>query len=318
MDDNELEDINRYGNSDELEDVFLEDALRSWTEDDYTHMWDEDGGEGQWTNFDKEEKNIRSTEVRLKVSPQIMARGKKGENKWTEIKQENLRIDPEAERWLEYEREVSAARKAKKRISMARDKHRMMVKENYKQVSETQNKAKRHYIGCGSMKTPTFNIVPTAHEEAISRQREQISHISTAPGIQDLTGLDMRYWEEQIEQYRADLKGYAYAQDRSNYYAELKGVEEEIKFALRKSDGETRVAGTRPAETRGVSQLEKMTDKFWGQRKMMSSARTEDQFCTVYSGADEQNNIMDGIDSNKRTGDDNLKRGKDVSTEHEA
>ena len=100
---------------------------------------------------------------------------------------------------------------------------------------------------------------------------KQIRHIPTAPGIQDLTGLDIRYWEEQIAQYRADLKGYAYAQDRSNYCTELKEVEEEIKLALRQSDDEIRVAGT------GVSLLEKMNDKFWEQRKMKSLLRTEDQ-----------------------------------------
>ena len=50
-DDSEPEDINRYGNSDELEDVLLKDTLRALTEEDFRHMWDEDGGKDQWTNL---------------------------------------------------------------------------------------------------------------------------------------------------------------------------------------------------------------------------------------------------------------------------
>ena len=46
----------------------------------------------------------------------------------------------------------------------------------------------------------------------------------------------MRYWEEQIAQYRADQKGYEYAKDKANYYAELKGVEGEIKHSQEQID----------------------------------------------------------------------------------
>ena len=53
-DDNELVDINRYGISDDLEDVVLKDALRSWTEGDYKNMWDVDGCEGTWTTIDEQ------------------------------------------------------------------------------------------------------------------------------------------------------------------------------------------------------------------------------------------------------------------------
>ena len=60
-----------------------------------------------------------------------MARGKEGGKYWTEIKQETPQIDPEAERRLEYEREVSAAWKAKKRISRAREKQRRILKETH-------------------------------------------------------------------------------------------------------------------------------------------------------------------------------------------
>ena len=84
-------------------------------------------------------------------------------------------------------------------------------------------------------------------------------------------------------QYRADQKEYAYAQDRSNFYAELNGVEEEIRRALRNSDGGPRVGGFELAGTRGVSELDKMTDKFWAQREMMNKARTEGQWSTAYN-----------------------------------
>ena len=42
----------------------------------------------------------------------------------------------------------------------------------------------------------------------------------------------MQWWEEDIAQYRADKKGYTCAKDINNYYAELKGVEDEIKAPL--------------------------------------------------------------------------------------
>ena len=60
----------------------------------------------------------------------------------------------------------------------------------------------------------------------------KLSEVPRAPRIQDLRGVDMQWWEEDIARYRADKKGYAYAKDANNYYAELKGVEEEIKVAL--------------------------------------------------------------------------------------
>ena len=50
----------------------------------------------------------------------------------------------------------------------------------------------------------------------------------------------MQYWEEEIARYRADEKGYAYAEDINNYCTELKGVEEEIKLALTRTDDELR------------------------------------------------------------------------------
>ena len=40
--------------------------------------------------------------------------------------------------------------------------------------------------------------------------------------------------------YGADKKEYTYAKDKNNYYAELKGVEEEIKRALEEIDGKLR------------------------------------------------------------------------------
>ena len=42
----------------------------------------------------------------------------------------------------------------------------------------------------------------------------------------------MQWWKEDIARYSADKKGYTYAKAINNYYAELKGVEDEIKAAL--------------------------------------------------------------------------------------
>ena len=57
-----------------------------------------------------------------------------------------------------------------------------------------------------------------------------IIEVPRAPRIQDLRGVDMQWWEEVIARYRADKKYDKY--DINNYYAELKGVEDEIKAAL--------------------------------------------------------------------------------------
>ena len=46
-----------------------------------------------------------------------------------------------------------------------------------------------------------------------------------APRVQDLTG--------SIARNRNDKKGYEYAKDINNYYAELKGVDEEVKTQKR-------------------------------------------------------------------------------------
>ena len=72
-------------------------------------------------------------------------------------------------------------------------------------------------------------------EDEVNVQNER-SSTPRAPRLQDLTGIDMRYREEDIARYRADKKGYTYAKDKNNYYTELKGVEEEIKIALDEID----------------------------------------------------------------------------------
>ena len=58
------------------------------------------------------------------------------------------------------------------------------------------------------------------------------SEISRAPQIHVLREIDVQYWEEDIARNRADKNRYAYAKDIKNYYAELKGVEDEKKLAL--------------------------------------------------------------------------------------
>ena len=55
-----------------------------------------------------------------------------------------------------------------------------------------------------------------------------IIEVPRAPRIQDLRGVDMQWWKKDIARYRADQKGYAYAKIINNYYAELKGVGDEI------------------------------------------------------------------------------------------
>ena len=61
---------------------------------------------------------------------------------------------------------------------------------------------------------------------------------------------DIRYCEEGLPRYRTDKKGYKYANDKTNYYAELKEVENKIKLALRNMDGELSGAVSGVAENR--------------------------------------------------------------------
>ena len=79
-------------------------------------------------------------------------------------------------------------------------------------------------------------ILIKSEEKKVNIQKKR-SNIPRAPRIQDLTVSDMRYWEEDIARYRADKKGYTYAKNKNNYYAELKGAEKEIKIALDGTDG---------------------------------------------------------------------------------
>ena len=77
-------------------------------------------------------------------------------------------------------RQTTKARKDKKRKSRAKDKI---------------NRAKRRAIT--QVEIETRNETPVTPRD-----------IPRATRIQDMRGVEMRYWEEQIAQYRADKKGY--------------------------------------------------------------------------------------------------------------
>ena len=80
---------------------------------------------------------------------------------------------------------------------------------------------------CAEHKTNVGEGINTLEGKTTSK-----SETLRAPKIHELRGIDMQWWEVDIARYRADKKGYAYAREINKYYAELKGVEDEIKLAL--------------------------------------------------------------------------------------
>ena len=144
----------------------------------------------------------------------------------------------------EAQEQRTTARKEKKRQSRAIEKaKKRKIKIALLVASETSKK--------DSDDESAEHKETTEARVSTPSQTNLLDEVPRAPRLKDLRGLDMQWWEEDIARYRADQKGYAYAKDINNYYAELKGVEDEIKAA--QESGSTNV----PEEPCGMTNSER-------------------------------------------------------------
>ena len=149
-----------------------------------------------------------------------MARGKKGEKfkKFTERKHEDTctqdmgqnMVSTEADNWIKYQRGYTVARKEKKRISRARKKkHKATRKETHNTENTKTEKCKDKGNDGGSRHTMVEQgnrkILIKSEEAEVNIKKER-SNTPRTPRIQDLTGSDMRYREEDIARHIADKK----------------------------------------------------------------------------------------------------------------
>ena len=135
--------------------------------------------------------------------------------------------------------DMSGSNKGNTALMGVEEESKLVKQGNYGERGDTPRLRERSQVTDGGEAAVSDDskvrqkVEHTEEAREVTIENSTKSAIPRAPRIHELRGIGMQLWGEDIARYRADKKEYAYAKDINNYYAELKGVEDEIKLALK-------------------------------------------------------------------------------------